>query len=164
MSANTKTALILLSLAFISLGCVASTIESLEPKLNVDDVAPDAGSYTKVPPSKIIVYASEKFAPKHYVILATLSSRLAFPSKTEDDLFTLFRNKASELGANAVVVTDVQQTGESVDILHGYQPHNDLGYAQGSSDEKFYEVTPTPVPYIQKPLYRGQAYAVRTGL
>jgi hypothetical protein len=161
LNPKVKITYILLGFAFLSLGC-ASTIESLEPKLNVDDVSPDAGSYAKVPPDQIIVYVSEKFAPKHYVILATLSTKLIFPCDTEDAMFNLFRNKASELGANAVVVKDVQQTGEYVKIFYGSQPRNDLGYYHASSDESIVEVTPTPVSDGRKPRFVGQAYAIRT--
>jgi hypothetical protein len=147
-------------MSFLSWGC--ATLENMRLKVDVNDVSPDAGKHAKTPPDEIIVYAAKRFAPKNYEILARLSTNTNYSCETQDDLFNLFRNKASELGANAVVVTDVQQTGEVVHILYGYQPRNDLGYAHASSDESIAEITPTPVSTGQKPRFVGQAYAIRT--
>ncbi len=157
------------AMALLAVGC--ADLSNLGERIVVSDVASSAGSYPKVPPDQIIVYASRKFAPKNYVILARVSSDINYFAPSEDKLFEMFKAKASQLGADAVVVIDDETTGGDVKIVDGYQPANDIGYMSepktslgylGSpSNERYFEVTPVPTPEHQKIFYKAEAYAVR---
>ena len=160
---------LLTALALFSTGC--ADLSNLGQRIVVSDVTPAAGSYPRVSPDQMIVYASPKFAPKNYVILARVSSDINYFAPSEDKLFEMFKARAAQLGANAVVVIDDETTGGDAQVIKGYQPSNDfgymnepktdLGYLGSPSGEEYVAVTPIPTPQHRKVFYKGEAYAVR---
>jgi hypothetical protein len=134
-----KNSLLLFLLLFVGVGCMHSRMST---QMEAYDISPSAGIYPKVPVDQIILYPAKKFAPKNYVLLARLKSGGDSYCESEDVLFQEFKKKASELGADAVVVLEITRPGGGVRIETGGQPINDLGYVLHTHDTGITEVIP----------------------
>lgn len=116
-------------------GCAILNPRNLyPPDVVIYDVTPEAKDYPKTDPEEIILYPDPKFAPKSYVLLAHLKSDYRTDCQSEEELFGLFKKRASEVGADEVVVLEVSRPRGTKPpmILHGSQPRNDLGYLDHS--------------------------------
>lgn len=117
---------VLLGLTFIGSGCALIIHNGLPSQMEAYEISPDAANYPKVLADKIIVYESEKFAPKGYMLLAKLKSGGDSYCGTEMDLFKEFRKKAAEYGADAVIIVEITtQNPGSIDMGQPGGP-NDL--------------------------------------
>jgi len=86
-------------------GCARYKSYPWTTEIAVYDQNPASVNYSKVPADQIIVYAAEKFAPKQYVVIAKLKSNGDWMQ--EEDLYGELRQKASDLGADAVIMLEV---------------------------------------------------------
>jgi hypothetical protein len=99
---------LLTSLPFWGIGCTTLENQRYETTpVEAYDLNASAGKYNPVAPEDVIVYVSEKFAPKNYVLLAKLHSTGEGDWLTRNDLMAQFKQKAAALGANAVIVLDL---------------------------------------------------------
>ena len=150
------------SLPLSAWGCGTLNPRLYPPDVVLYDVAPAAKDYSPADPDKIILYPQPKFAPKSYVLLAHMKSDPRADCRTEGELFGLFRKRAAQVGADAVVVLEVlrPQGTKPPQVIYGSQPINDLGY-QSHSDHMtgvtVVEGDPTPGT---KPLDEFSGYAL----
>lgn len=155
----------LVSPVFFNLSCGKYIHLGLVPEIDATDIAPTAKNYPKVPADQIMVYPSRRFAPKGYLLIASLKSASTSYSRTEEDLMGEFRKRASELGADAVIVLEITHPAgaSQVEIRTGLQPSNDLAYATHSQPVRVAEVfdKPQDVP-VRKTDIKGYALAIRS--
>ncbi len=136
------------------------------PEVEVENLNTASRTYKAVPVDQIIVYVSEKYAPKHYVPLARLKSSWNSDWLPKEILIDEFKKKAGELGANAVIVLDIIPEGSGkTKILTGLQPDNDFGYHQAPFNSGITVVTPGPINESGEEkgkVFKGDALAVWT--
>ncbi len=114
----------LLLLVAVFSGCISMQETYEIPEVESYDVNNSAEKYPNVPEDQIIVYASEKFAPKDYVILAKLKSTDEGDWITQDKLMEEFKKKASSLGANAVIVLDLNPQSHGGEKVFSREENN----------------------------------------
>jgi hypothetical protein len=152
-----KLIVVVVTLSVFGWGCPKYIYKAWVPQLEAYDINPSAVNFPRVPTDQIIVYPEPKFAPKNYVLVARMKSAGDSYWIPQADLMMEFQKKAAELGADAVIVSELTQQGGGVHILIGGQPANDLSHAAAIT-------LVTPVPYTGPPLdeYRGSAMAIRS--
>ena len=123
------------SLLLSAWGCAALDPRNVyPPDVVIYDVTTAAKDFPPADPDKIILYPEPKFAPKSYVLLARLKSSPNNDCRSEEELFGLFKERAAQVGADAVVVLKVlrPQGTKPPKIIYGSQQINDLGYQRHS--------------------------------
>jgi hypothetical protein len=161
-----KSFLILTAIVYLALGACAPYKSFIrQPALEAYDLNPAAGSYPKVPADQIIVYASKKFAPKQYVVLAKLKSTAGGDWLKEEELYKELRRKASELGADAVIVDEVTPiTGGGIQLNTDNPPNRHQAWIAYPPDipVTVYVPAPTKEPTAEEQkLLKCYAIAVR---
>ena len=148
----------------ITPGCNRYGRVGLYPQVDATDISPSAGNYPKIPANQIIVYPSAKFAPKRFLLVARLKSGWASYCPSEEDLLEEFRKKAAELGADAVIVSEITiPGGKGVEIKTGLAPTNDLGYVSNPRDVGITQVISQPSKdRPSKGNFKGYALAIRS--
>lgn len=107
-SKSTATAL-LLSLFLVLSGCITTSVTPLTGR-----------TYPPVHPDDVVIYVRETDVPAEYEPVALIYARGDYASTDEAMMFKSVRKKAAKLGANGVLLQDVDEPSTGAKVAHHF--------------------------------------------